>query len=199
MSAMTLKTVRKLEQSERDNAALATDAMRLFKQAVQAKEPLTKHHPGLLEAYSRAVARQMGDRSGEFESSEIALSPFTDPAKVPRAADTRAQPRYAVDDLMIESPVAARVLDVSSVGLKLETMENLPLGRQDTFLLVARRHRLPIAGRVSWCRLVRTIKVASGDPVAVYRAGVKFDAPPTEVRDDLQEIIRTHRQVARTA
>ena len=200
MSALTLKAVRKLEQSERDNAALATDAMRLFQQAVQAREPLTKHHPGLLEAYSRAVARQMGDRSAEVESSEISLSPFTDPEKLPRAVDTRSQPRYPVDDLMMESPVAAKILDVSSIGLRLETMESLPLGRQDLFVLVARSHRLPIAGRVSWCRLVRTIKVASGDPVAVYRAGVKFDESISSgIRDELLEIIRTHRQVARTA
>jgi hypothetical protein len=197
MGGLTLKRVRALEQSERDNATLATDAMRLFRQAVEAKEPLTKHHPGLLEAYSRAVARHLGERAATFESSELSLSPFTDPDSRPRARDTRLQPRYPVADLRVEAPVGARILDIGSIGMQLETMENLLLGRQDTFELVARSRRMSIPGRVAWCRLVRTIKTAAGDRVAVYRAGVRFgDGFPTAVRDELLEIIRTHRQVA---
>ena len=197
MSALTLKKVRRLEQSERDNAALATDAMRLFQQAVQAREPLTKHHPGLLEAYSRAVARQLGDRAEELGSSEISLSPFADPGARPRTVDTRSQPRYEVDDLSVHAPVGAKVLDVGAMGMRLETMEMLPLGRQDDFELVARSRRLRIPGRVAWCRLVRTVKTASGDQVPVYRAGVRFaESFSAGTRDDLLEIIRTHRQVA---
>ena len=197
MSALTLKRVRRLEQAERDNAALANDAMRLFQQAVQAREPLTKHHPGLLEAYSKAVARQFGDRAAELESSEISLSPFTDPEARPGTVDTRSQPRYEVDDLNVHAPVGAKVLDVGSMGLRLETMEKLPLGRQDVFELVSRSRRLRIPGRVTWCRLVRTVKTASGDLVPVYRAGVRFaESFPASTRDDLLEIIRTHRQVA---
>jgi len=197
MSALTLKTVRKLQQSERDTATLATDAMRLFQQAVQAKEPLTKHHPGLLQAYSEAVVRQLGEHAEKFESSEISLSPFTDPEKEPRSKDTRSQPRYEVDDLLVDAPVGARILDVGSSGMRLETMEKLPLGRQATFELVARSRRLAIPGRVAWCRLVRTVKTASGDQVPVYRAGVRFgDSFSTGARDELLEIIRTHRQVA---
>ena len=197
MSALTLKTVRKLEQSGRDNATLATDAMRLFQQAVQAKEPLTKHHPGLLEAYSNAVVRQLGERAPSFESSEMSLSPFADPEKAPRTRDTRAQPRYDVDDLMVQAPVGAKILDVGATGMRLETMENLPLGRQDIFELVARSRRLRIPGQVAWCRLVRTVKTASGDLVPVYRAGVKFaESFSMGARDELLEIIRTHRQVA---
>ena len=197
MSALTLKKVRQLQESERDSAALATDAMRLFQQAVQAKEPLTRHHPGLLEAYSKTVARQLGERAAEFESAEISLSPFVDPETQPRTRDTRSQPRYDVEDLMVAAPVAARILDAGALGVKLETMENLPLGRQDTFELVARSRTLRIPGRVSWCRLVRTVKTSGGDRVPVYRAGVRFaDAYPVELRDELLEIIRTHRQVA---
>ena len=197
MSALTLKRVRRLEQSKRDNAALATDAMRLFQQAVQAKEPLTKHHPGLLEAYSKAVARQLGDRAERFESGDLAMSPFTDPADEPGAADTRSQPRYEVDDLRVLSPVGAKIIDVGAVGMGLETMEKLPLGRQDTFELVARSRRLRIPGQVTWCRLVRTVKTASGDLVPVYRAGVRFAKSFSKTaRDELLEIIRTHRLVA---
>ncbi len=197
MAALTLKTVRQLEQSGSDNAALATDAMRLFQQAVQAKEPLTKHHPGLLEAYSKAVARQLGDRASEFESSEISLSPFVDPENEPQTRDTRAQPRYEVEDLVVHAPVGARIVDVGSLGMRLETMEKLPLGRRDTFELVARSRRLRIPGQVAWCRLVRTVKTSSGDQVPVYRAGVKFaDSFPASTREELLEIIRTHRQVA---
>jgi len=197
MGALTLKRVRALERSERDNAALATDSMRLFRQAVEAKEPLTKHHPGLLEAYSRAVSRQLGERASTFESSEISLSPFTDPETKPRARDTRAQPRYPVADLMVQAPVGARILDVGSIGMQLETMENLPLGRRDIFELVARSRRLRIEGRVTWCHLVRTVKTAAGDRVAVYRAGVRFgESFSGGARDVLLEIIRTHRQVA---
>ncbi len=197
MSGLTLKRVRALEQSGRDNAALATDSMRLFRQAVEAKAPLTKHHPGLVEAYSRAVARQLGERAATFESSELSLSPFTDPRSRPLARDTRLQPRYPVADLRVETPVGARILDVGSIGMQLETMENLPLGRQDTFELVARSRRMSIPGRVAWCHLVRTVKTADGDQVAVYRAGVRFgDGFPSGARDELLEIIRTHRQVA---
>lgn len=197
MSALTLERVRQLQRSERDSAALATDAMRLFQQAVQAKEPLTKHHPGLLEAYSKAVARQLGERTNEFESSEISLSPFAEPEREPQTKDTRSQPRYDVEDLMVAAPVAARILDAGALGMKLETMENLPLGREDIFELVARSRTLRIPGRVGWCRLVRTVKTSSGDRVPVYRAGVRFADPyPVETRDQLLEIIRTHRRVA---
>ena len=197
MTAMTSKRVRRLAQSERDNAALASDAMRLFRQAVQAKEPLTKHHPGLLEAYSRAVARQLGDRVGAVESGDLSLSPFTDPDSRPRTVDTRAQPRYAVDDLRVHAPVGAKIFEVGASGMGLETMEKLPLGRQDDFELVGRSRRLRLPGRVAWCRLVRTVKTASGDLVPVYRAGVRFAEPcPQGARDDLLEIIRTHRRVA---
>lgn len=197
MSAMTLEKLRALEQSERDGAALASDAMKLFQQAVQAKEPLTKHHPGLLEAYAKAVARQLGERAAEIGSSEMALSPFVDPATEPRTESTRRQPRFAVDDLMVAAPVAARILDVGAQGMKLESMENLQLGMEGTFELVARSRTLRLPGRVGWCRLVRTIKTSGGDWVAVYRAGVRFDdSYPEEIRGELLEIIRTHRRVA---
>lgn len=198
MSALTLKTMRRLRQSERDNETLASDAMRLFRQAVQAKEPLTRHHPGLLEAYSRAVARQLGERAARVESSEISLSPFTDPGAEPaRQRDTRAQPRYEVDGLSVHAPMGARILDVGSSGMGLETMENLPLGRLDTFEIVGRARRLRVPGQVAWCRLVRTVKTAAGDQVPVYRAGVRFgEAVSIGARQELLEIIRAHRQVA---
>ena len=198
MSALTQKTVRRLWQSERDSATLATDAMRLFRQAVQAKEPLTRHHPGLLEAYSRAVAKQLGDPAARYESSEISLSPFTDPGAGPaRERDTRSQPRYEVDDLNVHAPVGARILDVGSSGMGLETMESLPFGSQDTFEIVASARRLRIPGRVAWCRLVRTVKTAAGDLVPVYRAGVSFsETSATGAQQELLEIISTHRQVA---
>ena len=197
MSALTLKRVRRLERSERDSGTLATDAMRLFRQAVQAKEPLTKHHPGLLEAYSQAVARQLGDHAERFESGEIPMNPFIDPEAEPSAADTRSQPRYEVEDLRVLSPVGAKILDVGAVGMGLETMEKLPLGREDTFELAARTRRLRVPGRVTWCRLVRTIRTASGDMVPVYRAGVRFaESVSPSSRNELLEIIRIHRQVA---
>ncbi len=198
MSALTHKTVRRLQQSERDNEALARDAMRLFRQAVQAKEPLTRHHPGLLEAYSGAVARQLGGRADRFEPAEISLSPFTDPGAEPaRQRDTRAQPRWEVDGLSVHAPMGARILEIGSFGMGLETMENLPLGRLDTFEIVGRSRRLRVPGRVAWCRLVRTVKTAAGDRVPVYRAGVRFsETIPIGVRQELLEIIRAHRQVA---
>lgn len=198
MGALTAKRVSQLRQLGRDNATLATDAMRLFRQAVAAKEPLTKHHPGLLDAYSKAVARQLGDRAKELESSEISLSPFADPDKAAsRRRDTRLQPRYEVADLTVHQPVGARILDVGSIGMGLETMEMLPFGRQDTFELVARSRRLRIPGQVAWCRLVRTVRTAAGDLVPVYRAGVRFaDSYSLGAHDELLEIIRTHRQVA---
>lgn len=198
MSALTRKRVRRLRQTERDSETLASDAMRLFRQAVQAKEPLTRHHPGLLEAYSGAVARQLGDRGARFEPSEIALSPFTDPGPEPaRQRDTRAQPRYEVDELSVRAPVGARILDVGATGMGLETMENLPFGRLDTFEIVGRSRRLRVPGQVAWCRLVRTVKTAAGDLVPVYRAGVRFgETFSIGARQELLEIIRTHRQVA---
>ena len=98
---------------------------------------------------------------------------------------------------MVAAPVAARILDAGALGIKLETMENLPLGREDLFELVARSRTLRIPGRVIWCRLVRTVKTSGGDRVPVYRAGVRFADPyPLELRDELLEIIRTHRRVA---
>jgi hypothetical protein len=198
MSARTQETVRRLKQKERDSETLATDAMRLFKQAVQAKEPLTKHHPGLLEAYSRAVARQLGDHASDFEPSELSLSPFTDPEQgASEKRDRRLQPRYGIGDLMVKAPAGARIVDIGSAGMGLETMEKLPLGRQDIFEFAVRSRQLRIPARVAWCRVVRTVRTANGDRVPVYRAGVRFGASfSIGDRDELLEIIQTHRHVA---
>ena len=198
MSARTQETVRTLQQKEHDSRTLAADAMRLFRQAVQAKEPLTRHHPGLLEAYSDAVTRQLAEKATEFESSEIAMSPFEkiDPVQEEQT-DRRAQPRYEVGDLVVDAPVGARVVDVSSVGLGLETMERLALGGQDSFEVVEKSRRLRIPGEAVWCKLVRTVKTVAGDSVPVYRAGVRFaKAFSTTDRDELLEIVQQKRHVA---
>lgn len=198
MSATTSETVRRLRREARDAETLATDAMRLFRQAVQAREPLTKHHPGLLEAYTEAVTRQLADSSAELESAEIAMSPFErSPEAGAEPADRRAEPRFGIGDLVLSGPVGARVVDVSAVGLGLETMERLAIGHETRFELASRARRLRIPGSPVWCRLVRTVATASGDRVPVYRAGVRFAAAfSTADRDELLEIAQTHRDVA---
>ncbi len=197
MSARTRETVDRLRRSERDSANLATDAVRVFRQAVEAKEPLTKHHPGLLEAYSRAVARHLAAPRAELESSEIALSPFAEPDAESEVKERRAQPRFETGDLVVRTPVGARVIDVGPAGLGLESLERLALGRQECYELAEGRHRLQIPGRTVWCRLVRTVKTASGDQVPVYRAGVVFSREFSHAdRNELLEIVQNHRHVA---
>lgn len=198
MAAQTHATIRKLRREERDSETLATDAMRLFRQAVEAREPLARHHPGLFEAYTGAVTRQLAEPTAEFESAEIAMSPFERPQEAsPEAAERRAQPRYDIGDLLLNGPVGARILDVSATGLGLETMERLSVGREARFELVEPSRRLRIPGRPIWCRLVRTVGTASGDRVPVYRAGVLFaDAFSHADRDRLLEIAQTHWDVA---
>lgn len=198
VSATTSETVRRLRREARDAETLATDAMRLFRQAVQAREPLTKHHPGLLEAYTEAVTRQLAETSGELESAEIAMSPFErSPEAEPEPADRRAEPRFGIGDLVLSGPIGARIVDVSAVGLGLETMERLTVGHEARFELAARARRLRIPGSPVWCRLVRTVATASGDRVPVYRAGVRFAAAFSHAdRDELLEIAQTHRDVA---
>lgn len=196
MSARTREAVDRLRRSERDSANLATDAMRVFRQAVEAKQPLTKHHPGLLEAYSRAVSQHLAVPRTELESSEIALSPFSEPADS-EAEERRAQPRFETGDLVVRAPVGARIIDVSPAGLGLESLERLALGRPDSYELVEGSRRLRIPGRAVWCRLVRTVKTASGDQVPVYRAGVVFSHEFSRAdRNELLEIVQTHRHVA---
>lgn len=199
MAALTHETVLRLRRGERESATLATDAMRLFQQAVQAKEPLTKHHPGLLEAYSQAVTRQLAEHADEFESAELAMSPFKrrPDAEAEDKAERRTQPRYEIDDVVLNAPVGARILDVSAVGLGLESMERLTLGREDSFEVADRARRLRIPASAVWCKLVRTVKTASGDRVPVYRAGVRFaETFSAADRDELLEIVQTHRHVA---
>ena len=106
------------------------------------------------------MVRQLGDRAAEDDSSEISLRPFTDPEReVGRTKDNRAQPRYEVRDLTVHSQVGAKIVDVGSSGMGLETTEILPLEGQDMFEIVARSGRLRIPGRIAWCRLVRTVTI----------------------------------------
>ncbi len=63
--------------------------------------------------------------------------------------------------------------------------------------MVDHARRLRIPARAVWCKLVRTLKTATGDLVPVYRAGVRFAEIFSHAeREQLLELVQAYRRVA---
>jgi hypothetical protein len=65
-----------------------------------------------------------------------------------------------------------RVVELSAVGMRLETLDWMALDRRYDFRLG--RERLAVAGKVVRCMLVR-VRVTDDGASAVYQAGVSFE------------------------
>ena len=109
--------------------------------------------------------------------------------KKDRQVARRGYPRYLAKTLWTESPVPARIIDLSVSGMCIESLESPQSEKPISFTIVNGEERFSVPARVQWCRLVATDKVREGERMAVYRAGAEFleDLP----RRTLEQLLNT--------
>ncbi len=165
-----------LEREQRESRQLLDDAKRLFEAAVTAKEPLTKSHPGLVDAYTRAVARHMGRmESSDTDMWADVLLKGNAAAREAERPDRRSTLRSAVSGVQIVAPIPSIVVDLSENGMGIESLQAIAVGREMTFEIRngARGSKAP--GVVKWCKLTGTFKGPGRQHgAAMFRAGVAF-------------------------
>ena len=116
----------------------------------------------------------------ETRPGEHATGQLTDaPQGVPERRDS---PRYPAGRTGFRSSqIQASLVDLSTNGLAIESLEHPPIGGTLVFALEQGRARADADAEVCWCKLKRTYRTAAGDVVAVYRAGLRLGSrrPPT--------------------
>lgn len=164
-----------LQREEAESRAVATQSLEFIEELLKAKVPLAKHHPGLVEAYSRelvAKTRQVDEEPGSRNLVRGVMDAVL--GKKERHVARRSYPRYLAKTLWTESPVPARIIDLSMSGMCVESLESPQRENPTSFTIVNGEERFSVPARVQWCRLVATDEVREGERVAVYRAGAEF-------------------------
>lgn len=96
------------------------------------------------------------------------------PRSSPTGADRRQNPRFPLANTEIGNhAVTGRVLDLSRAGMAIECHDALGPGRLYTFRLAIGEHTETLTARLLWCRLCRTERLANGDVLPIYRAGIE--------------------------
>ena len=88
--------------------------------------------------------------------------------------ERRTHNRFQVRSSRLRSPtLKGTVINLSPVGMAIETHQSLRIGAQYHFLLDREGKPMRFEGRVLWCRLSATVPGADGDVTPVYRAGIE--------------------------
>lgn len=105
--------------------------------------------------------------------------------------ERRDSPRYPTRSIGFRSnQIQASLIDVSSEGLAIESLEHPPIGGTLIFALEQGRNRVDADGQVCWCNLQRTYRTAKGDVVPVYRAGIRLGLRRSPKYDSLVRAAR---------
>jgi len=89
--------------------------------------------------------------------------------------ERRDSPRYAAGSVGFRSTeIQASLVDLSSDGLAIESLEHPAIGSTLSFALEQGGTRADTHAKVCWCNLKRTYRTEDGDLVAVYRAGLRL-------------------------
>ena len=105
--------------------------------------------------------------------------------------ERREARRYPAGRIGFRSPqIQATLVDLSSEGLAIESLEHPPIGSTLEFALEQGRVRAEADGRVCWCNLKRTYRTVEGDVVAVYRAGLRLGRKHPRVFDSIARTAR---------
>jgi len=67
------------------------------------------------------------------------------------------------------------VVNLSVIGMAVETLIDLPPGYELTFRLRRNGSFLELRGWIRWCRPARTISTSEGKELKVFHSGVEFD------------------------
>lgn len=86
----------------------------------------------------------------------------------------RRERRFPTRTLVVEAPVAGRVVNVSERGISIESQEKIRVGANYLFRVRNTRKALSVPGRVEWCRLTGTRPDDWGEPKAIYQAGISL-------------------------
>jgi hypothetical protein len=164
-----------LRTTEQESRELATDSLKLFAEAARGRAPHTKPHPGLAASFSRALAAEQGhlDEGGETTNLLDALLDTLDQEE-PGLIERRTCPRYPGHSLQVDTPVLAKVIDLSATGMGLEGLHRPPFEGEKVFSVLSEADRIEIRGKVCWCKMVSTLYTTEGDTLPVYRAGISF-------------------------
>lgn len=110
-----------------------------------------------------------------------------------RHTERREEIRFDVEGLQggLRLPMDARVVDLSSGGLGVETDRWLQVGRRYTVSLPTREDgkTLRVPGRVAWCTLARTERNSAGEVAPIYKAGIQFHEPDPATVEAIESLL----------
>jgi len=104
----------------------------------------------------------------------------------------RRHRRYSTPDLpgSFAHSVDANVLNISVAGIAVRTATQLSVGRDYSFQLGQEADLINLSGKVKWCRLSGTRKLAEGDVVPVYEAGIALDEVFSEKAAEMLQFLK---------
>lgn len=161
-----------LKLEAKNAEALRESSRQLIQECIYAREPLAKQHPGLAAAYAAAAIRQAGQEKPAENPTVHGLVEGVD--GVGSAKGNRENPRWTPKDVRVEVPMPSKLINMSVSGMAVESDRGLPVGGSWLFRVGTDAAAYEIPGKISWCRLERTIKI-DDEVQPVYRTGVEFD------------------------
>lgn len=112
-------------------------------------------------------AENRGNDSGEWLASD---------------ADARQAARRPLSTVLVTNPVPGQVIDMSSIGMGLESRQAIRVSGEKVFTLASGTTRAQVLGEVRWCKLSGTKQMANGEVAPLYRCGIRF-------RDDISSFL----------
>ena len=90
--------------------------------------------------------------------------------------DRRQTVRRQVSYLRFFSPLPGTVLNLSEIGMALESMVKMDIGQEYRFRIRHRVRLFSLAGRVRWCQISRVLSSSNGRTLSLYHAGIEFSS-----------------------
>lgn len=90
--------------------------------------------------------------------------------------DRRRTVRHQVSYLRFFSPLPGTVLNLSEVGMALESTVEMEVGTDYRFRIRHRTRLFSLAGRVRWCRVSRVLSSSNGRTMSLFHAGIELSS-----------------------
>jgi hypothetical protein len=180
-----------LEREALESRQVAAQSLEFIEELLRARVPLAKHHPGLVESYSREfVARKKEAETTPSAQGFLRELMNAVLGKKARRFVRRRSRRIPSRSLWLAAPVEARITDLSASGMSVESLLSPQGVDPRPFTIVNNDETLTVPASVKWCRLVATERNSSGESTPIYRAGIEFSEHlPRRVRDALMQTL----------
>ena len=89
--------------------------------------------------------------------------------------EARRRSRARRSDLRLIRPVLGEIVDISPLGLGLESSSPLRVGQSYSFLVRRGVKMKRVTGHVAWSRLTKTELLTTTTTKMVYRSGIEID------------------------